>query len=163
MWKVSNHEYRYWETLHVCNDGSPNYNINSKCWTSKCVRMRSDDPVSPNLTQSHPVSPSLTQSHLVSPSLTQSHPVSPSLTHRHLKCASGRRGSGISRFYGFVVSTGSEIDRARIINPTVSRVSGSPGVHEEGQEDDLETEQLNLKWGIGLLSRENIGFKANSH
>ena len=40
---------------------------------------------------------------------------------------------------------------------------GSPGVHEEGQEDDLETEQINLKWEIGLLSREYLGFKANSH
>ena len=62
-----------------------------------------------------------------------------------------------------LVSTGSEIDRAHIVNPTVSRVSSSPGVHEEDQEDDLETEQINLKWEIGLLSRENLGFKANSH
>ena len=61
-----------------------------------------------------------------------------------------------------VVFTGSEIDRARIINPTVSRVSGSSGVHEEGHEDDLETEQMNLNWGIGLLSREIMGFKADS-
>ena len=77
MWKACNHEYYYWVTQHVCNDGSPNYNINSQCLTSKRIRMRSDDPVSPTLTQPHPVSPSLTQSHLVSPSLTQSHPVSP--------------------------------------------------------------------------------------
>ena len=57
MWEVCNHEYRYGETLHVCNDGSPNYIINSQCWTPKRVCMRSDDPISPNLTQSHPVSP----------------------------------------------------------------------------------------------------------
>ena len=62
-----------------------------------------------------------------------------------------------------MVSTRSEIDRTRIVKPTVSRVSGSPGVHEEGQEDDLEAEQINLKWGIGLLSREIMGFKANIH
>ena len=82
-WEVCNHEYRYWETLHVCNDGSPNYNINSQCWTWKCVRMRSADPVSPNLAQSLRASPSLTQSHPVSPSFTQSHPVPPSLTQSH--------------------------------------------------------------------------------
>ena len=77
--------------------------------------------------------------------------------------ANGWRCSRNPLFYGFVVSTRSEIDRTRILKPTLSRVSGSPGVHEEGQEDDLETEQINLKWEIGLLSRENLGFKANSH
>ena len=34
---------------------------------------------------------------------------------------------------------------------------------EEDQEDDLERDQLDLKLGIGLLSRETVGSKANSH